>query len=80
MIKGDMPMFYRLNSEEVAMLRTKYPEGASVVVYSMNDPRPIAPGTRGTVRVVDDMGTIHCDFENGRRLGLIPGVDEFARL
>lgn len=42
MIKGDMPMFYRLNSEEVAMLRTKYPVGASVVVYSMNDPRPVA--------------------------------------
>ena len=73
-------MFYRLDSEEVSMLREKYPEGSSIVVYSMNDPRPVTPGTRGTVRIVDDMGTIHCDFENGRRLGLIPGVDEFARL
>ena len=73
-------MFYRLNSEEVAMLREKYPEGSSIVVYSMNDPRPVPPGTRGTVRIVDDMGTIHCNFESGRRLGLIPGVDEFARV
>ena len=73
-------MFYRLDSEEVAMLREKYPEGSSIVVYSMNDPRPVPPGTRGTVRIVDDMGTIHCNFENGRRLGLIPGVDEFARV
>jgi hypothetical protein len=35
------------------------------------------PGTKGTVRIVDDMGTVHCDFDNGRRLGLIPGEDSF---
>ena len=45
-----------------------------------DDPRPVENGTRGTVRVVDDMGTVHCDFDNGRRLGLIPGEDSFRRL
>ena len=45
-----------------------------------DDPRPVENGTRGTVRVVDDMGTVHCDFDNGRRLGLIPGEDIFRRL
>ena len=44
------------------------------------DPRPIPPGTRGTVRVVDDIGTVHCDFDNGRRLGLVPGEDSFCKL
>lgn len=73
-------MFYRLNSAEVAMLRAQYPEGTRIVVHSMNDPRPVAPGTCGTVRIVDDMGTVHCNFDNGRRFGLIPGVDEFARV
>jgi len=42
-----------------------------------DDPRPIEPGTKGTVRIVDDMGTVHCDFDNGRRLGLVPGEDSF---
>ena len=42
-----------------------------------DDPRPIAPGTKGTVKLVDDMGTLHCIFDNGRFLGLIPGEDVF---
>ena len=42
-----------------------------------DDPRPIAPGTRGTVKLVDDIGTVHCIFDNGRCLGLIPGEDVF---
>ena len=45
-----------------------------------DDPRPVENGTRGTVRVVDDMGTVHCDFDNGRRLGLIPGEDSLRKL
>ncbi len=60
--------------------RTKdtYPPGTRIELDFMGeDPRPIAPGTKGTVRIVDDMGTVHCDFDNGRRLGLIPGEDAF---
>ena len=45
--------------------------------YMGDDPRPIASGTRGTVCFVDDIGTVHCDFDNGRCLGLIPGEDAF---
>jgi len=26
---------------------------------------------------VDDIGTVHCNFDNGRRLGLIVGEDSF---
>ena len=44
------------------------------------DPHPIEPGTRGTVRHVDDIGTVHVDFDNGRRLGLVPGEDSFHKL
>ena len=66
------------NEEYVQLLKEKYPAGTRIVVDQMgDDPRPIAPGTAGTVRHVDDMGTIHCDFDNGRRLGVIPGEDEF---
>ena len=26
------------------------------------------------------MGTLHCNFDNGRQLGLVPGEDSFRRL
>lgn len=35
---------------------------------------------RGTVRFVDDIGTVHCAFDNGRSLGLCPGEDFFRKL
>ena len=67
------------DEREIEVLRQNYPVGTRLVVECMNDPRPIEPGTRGTVRHVDDIGTIHCDFDNGRRLGLIPGEDIFYK-
>ena len=45
-----------------------------------DDPRPVAPGTRGSVRFVDDMGSIHMHWDNGRTLALIPGEDSFRKL
>lgn len=61
--------------------KTAYPEGTRIVLIQMgDDPRPIPPNTRGTVRHVDSLGTIHCDFDNGRYLGLIPGEDVFRYL
>lgn len=62
----------------VQRMKEQYPAGTRIELdYMGDDPRPIAPGTRGTVRVVNDMGTVHCDFDNGRRLGLVPGEDSF---
>lgn len=58
-----------------------YPPGTRLMLLSMNDPyRPVESGTRGTVRHVDDMGTIHMNWDNGRTLGIVPGEDEFRRL
>lgn len=63
----------------VDAVKETYPPGTRIVLGSMgDDPRPIEPGTCGTVRIVDDMGTVHCDFDNGRQLGLIPGEDVFS--
>lgn len=73
-------MFYR-SEKEVEFIRKQYPVGSRIELEVMGeDPRPIAPGTRGTVRIVDDIGTVHCDFDNGRRLGLVPGEDSFRTL
>ena len=61
--------------------KQKYPPGTRIELLSMgSDPRPIESGTRGSVAFVDDMGTLHCDFDNGRRLGVIPGEDSFRTL
>jgi hypothetical protein len=43
----------------------------------MDDPYPVESGTNGTVESVDDGGVVHCKFDNGRMLGVIPGVDRF---
>ena len=62
-------------------LKKAYPSGTRIVLNSMgDDPRPVESGTRGTVAVVDDLGTVHCNFDNGRRLGLIEGEDDFRTL
>ena len=66
------------NREYVEEIKRKYPPGTRIVLDQMgDDPRPIAPGTKGVVRVVDDIGTLHCDFSDGRRLGIIIGEDTF---
>ena len=69
-------------AERIAgVYKEMYPKGTRVEVISMgDDPRPISPGIKGTVDVVDDMGTVHCTFDNGRRLGLIPNVDIFKKV
>jgi hypothetical protein len=65
-------------SRMAKMYKEMYPKGTRVEVIAMGDDiRPIASGTKGTVVVVDDMCTIHCNFDNGRKLGLIPGEDQF---
>lgn len=62
-------------------LKENYPIGTRIMLLSMgDDPRPIESGTRGTVRFVDDIGTVHCDFDNGRALGLAYGEDHFRKL
>ena len=66
------------NRRRIESIKQRYPEGTRICVDSMgDDPRPIEPGTKGTVIWVDDIGTVHCNFDNGRRLGLIVGEDSF---
>ena len=66
---------------EAEYLKKAYPRGTRIVLNSMdNDPRPIKSGMRGTVEAVDDIGTVHCEFDNGRSLGLIEGEDDFRAL
>lgn len=61
--------------------KAMYPRGTRIMLLHMaNDPHPIEDNTRGTVTAVDDVGTLHCTFDNGRSLGVIPGEDSFRKL
>lgn len=61
--------------------RAKYPPGTRILLLGMDDPHhPVEPGTRGTVKYVDDLGTVHMKWDNGRSLGLVPGEDSFRKL
>ena len=61
--------------------RRRYPKGTRIELIRMGeDPRPVPPGTRGTVVYVDDMGQIGMRWDNGQSLSLIPGEDSFRIL
>lgn len=48
------------------------------LIKMTDDPRPIEPGSEGTIEHIDDMGQIHVNWDNGRKLALIPEVDEYT--
>ena len=52
-------------------------KGKRVKCIKMNDPEPIEPNEMGTIDTVDDMGTIHVVWDNGRRLGLVREEDQY---
>lgn len=55
-----------------------YPVGTRIRLLHMDDPySPVPDGTTGTVTSVDDMGTLHMKWDNGRSLGICPDVDSF---
>ena len=69
------------NSRMAKRYKEAYPPGTRIMLLSMgDDPRPVEDNTRGTVMVVDDIGTLHCAFDNARSLGIVPSEDSFRRL
>lgn len=58
-----------------------YPPGTRIELLSMSDSyAPVPAGTRETVKLVDSMGTIFPEWDNGRSLGVVPGEDSFRKL
>ena len=67
--------------ETVARVRQMYPAGCRVELISMDDPYgKLKPGDRGTVRTVDDTGTVFVRWDNGSPLGIVYGVDKIRKL
>lgn len=61
--------------EEVERVRNEYPKGCRVVLERMDDMQAPPIGTKGTVRGVDDTGSIMVKWDNGSSLHVVYGED-----
>ena len=59
-------------------IKNRYPAGTRVKLNYMNDPYAVESGTCGTVRAVDDMGTVFVNWDNGRSLGVCLEEDSIS--
>lgn len=65
----------------VERLRQQFPAGSRVELISMSDPyTKLKPGDRGTVEVVDSIGTIFVKWDCGSGLGVAYGEDHIRRI
>ena len=63
-----------ISASRLAEIKKKYPEGARVRLVRMNDRFAPPAGTEGTVMHVDDIGSIHVQWDNGSTLAVL--IDE----
>ena len=66
--------------ETVERVRKEYPEGCRVVLERMDDLQAPPIGTMGTVRGVDDTGSIMVKWDNGSGLSVVYGEDKCRRI
>lgn len=74
-------MLKEIHPKMLEQLKESYPKGTKVKLIKMNDPYTrLQPGTLGTVTGVDDIGTIHVNWDTGSSLGIAFGEDECRKL
>ena len=73
---------YTISKETLQALRERFPQGTRVELVHMDDPynTKLVSGCKGTVRGVDDMGTIHVSWDCGSSLGIVYGEDSCRRI
>lgn len=59
-------------------MSSTFSRGDRVILVATGDPfTRLEAGATGHVTYVDDLGTVHVRWDDGRHLGLIPGEDDF---
>ena len=61
--------------ETVERIRKRYPVGTRVELVHMDDPQAPPPGTLGTVKGVDDTGSLLMAWDGGGSLNVVYGED-----
>ena len=71
-----------IKPSQLEQLRKEYPIGTRVELIHMDDPynKKLVPGCKGTVRWVDDWGTIHVNWDCGSGLGIVYGEDSCRKV
>ena len=64
-----------ISKEALQVLRDRYPAGTRVELVQMDDPLAPPVGTKGTVKGVDDIGSIMVAWDNGCGLSMAYGED-----
>lgn len=60
---------------EIKARKEDFPAGTRVKLVKMKDAQAPDKGTLGTVRFVDDIGTVHIEWDDGSSLGAVMDVD-----
>ena len=63
------------SKETVERIRKQYPVGCRVKLLKMDDPHAPPIGTKGTVRYVDDIGSLGVAWDSGGSLQVVYGED-----
>ena len=70
-----------IHPEMLKQLKEYYTAGTRVMLIRMSDPyTDLRQGDRGTVTMVDDIGTVHVNWDRGSTLGVVFGEDECWRI
>ena len=66
--------------EVVDRIKKEYPVGCRVELVQMDDPQAPPIGTKGTVKGVDDTGSLIVRWDNGSGLNVVYGEDYVKKI
>lgn len=68
------------DKKTVEKIRKEYPIGCRVRLLKMEDEQAPPIGTKGTVRYVDDTGSICVRWDTGSGLHILYGIDKCEKI